>query len=169
MDCGQGSGRLPVLPASLSVRASWIVFYGEHETSVDDKGRVIIPAKLRDAARAAEGAVGFMMTLGEDGCITIYTPRRWREIEAGVNSAPQKAESARRRRRLLFTQAAEGECDRQGRMRVPASLLAEASINHDAVIVGVSDQMELWDRERWRAYRAEMLKERGRDAESYPL
>ncbi len=169
MNHGRNGVPLRPLPVQLDIKASQLVFYGEHETSVDDKGRVIIPARLRDAARAAEGAVGFMMTLGEDGCITIYTPRRWKEIEAAVNSAPQKAESSRRRRRLLFTQAAEGDCDRQGRMRVPASLLAEASITHDAVIVGVSDQMELWDRERWRAYRAEMLNERGRDAEAYPL
>jgi len=145
------------------------VFYGEHETSLDDKGRVIVPARLREAARLLEGAVGFFVTLGEDGCIAIYTPTRWREIEATVNAAPQNAGRARRRRRLLFTQAAQVACDRQGRMRIPASLLAEAGISHDAVIVGVSDQMELWDRERWRAYRKQMLEERATDAEAYPV
>ena len=144
------------------------MFYGEYQTSVDDKGRVIIPSRLRECAREAEGAVGFMMTLGADGCITIYTPRRWAEIETEVNAASQGMASARRRRRLLYTQAAEGECDRQGRLRVPPSLLQQAGISRDAVVVGVSDQIELWDRSRWETYKTEMLREREHDAESYP-
>ena len=145
------------------------MFYGEYETTVDDKGRVIVPARLREAAHLAEGAVGFMLTLGEDACITIYTPKRWKELEAKVNSAPHNTESARRLRRRVFTQAADGECDRQGRMRVPDTLLKQAGIVRDAVIVGVSDQVELWDRARWQAYKDGMLEERGRDAEGYAL
>ena len=145
------------------------MFYGEHETTVDDKGRIIVPARFREAVRLIEGAVGFMMTLGEEECITIYTPNQWKTLQAEVKSMPRNREAARRLRRRVFTQAAEGECDRQGRMRIPAPLLAEAGIARDAVVVGVGEVLELWSRDRWRAYKEEMLKARVRDAEEQPL
>ncbi len=144
------------------------MFYGEHPTSVDDKGRVVIPARMREAVRIVEGAVGFMLTLGDDDCIVIHTPNRWRQLEARVNSAQGNAERARRRRHLLFSMAAEGDCDHQGRMRIPQNLLNAAGISREAVVVGVSTQMELWGRTQWEAYKEKMLQERGRDAEAYP-
>jgi len=145
------------------------VFYGEYPSTVDGKGRVIIPARLRDAVQEAEEGAGFLMRLGEDGCVTLYTPRRWREVEGEINRAPQGARRARRRRRFVFSQTRRGECDRQGRLRVPPELLEGASIAREVVVVGVSDQIEIWDRAQWEAFKAEMVAERESDAEAYPL
>ena len=145
------------------------MFYGEYASSVDDKGRVIIPAKLRDAVPEADRAGGFMMRLGEDGCVTLYTAGRWEELERAVNSVPQNARSARRHRRFVFTQAEAGQCDRQGRLRIPAKLLEGAAITREVVIAGVSDQVEIWDKEKWETFKAEMMAERESDAETYPL
>jgi len=144
------------------------VFYGEYAGSVDGKGRVIIPAKLRAACREAEEGAGFVMTLGEDGCVTLCTPRRWRELEAEMKGARRGSRSARRRRRFVFSQAQAAECDRQGRLRVPARLLAAAGISREIVVIGVSDQIELWGKVRWEAFKEEMISEREGDAEAYP-
>lgn len=145
------------------------MFYGEFASTVDDKGRVIIPARLRDAIPEAEEGTGFVTRLGEDGCVTLYTPRRWRELEGEINRASQGARSARRRRRFVFSQTQTGSCDRQGRLRIADDLLKGAGITRQVVVVGVSDQIELWDGERWKAFKTEMLSERQSDAEAYPL
>ena len=127
------------------------MFYGEYPSTVDSSGRVIIPAPLRKAAGGGGGPIAFVVRYGEDGCLVLYTPDRWGEVEAEMNRAPQKTRSARRRKRLFFSQTGEGRCDRQGRLRVkPATLL------------------EVWDGERWAALRDEMLREGERDAEAYP-
>ncbi|HUT36164.1 MAG TPA: division/cell wall cluster transcriptional repressor MraZ [Planctomycetota bacterium] len=144
------------------------MFIGEYETSVDDKGRIIVPARFREVARALEGPVGFMMTLGEENCITIYTPNQWKALQARVSSVPRNRESGRRLCRRVYTQAGEGVCDRQGRMRVPAPLLAAAGITREAVVAGVGDFLELWGRDAWRAYKEDMLKTRVSDAEEQP-
>ena len=145
------------------------LFYGEYPSTVDSSGRVIIPAPLRKAAGGGGGPIAFVVRYGEDGCLVLYTPDRWAEVEAEMNRAPQKTRSARRRKRLFFSQTGEGRCDRQGRLRVkPATLLGLAGIRKQVVVVGVSDQIEVWDGERWAALRDEMLREGERDAEAYP-
>ena len=145
------------------------MFYGEYKSRVDDKGRVIIPAKLREAVPEAETSEGLMMRVGEDGCVTLYTMARWREVEGTVNQVAGNSRSARRYRHFVFTQAEPGQWDRQGRLRIPAKLLEEAGIRREVAVVGVSDQVEIWDRARWEAFKAEMMAERENDAESYPL
>ena len=144
------------------------MFYGEYASSVDDKGRIIVPARLRATVEDA-GDAGFVMTLGEDGCVTLYTTKRWKELERQVNRAPQGSRSTRRRRRFLFSQADMGTCDRQGRLRLPNRLLEGAGISREVVVVGVSDQIEVWDKARWEAFKDEMMAEREHDAESYPV
>ena len=145
------------------------MFYGEYASTLDDKGRVIVPAKLRDVVPEAEEGSGFMMRLGEDGCVMLCTPRRWRELECEINRAPQGARSARRRRRFIFSQTQTGQCDRQGRLRIPQELLDGAGVTRQVMVVGVSDQIEVWDRARWEAFKSEMMSERESDAEAYPL
>ncbi|MFW6163018.1 MAG: division/cell wall cluster transcriptional repressor MraZ [Planctomycetota bacterium] len=145
------------------------MFYGEYDSKIDDKGRVIIPAKLRDAVPEDELAAGFMMRLGEDGCVTLYTQNRWREVEEAVTRSRQNSRSARRHRRFVFTQAERGHCDKQGRLRIPPRLLDDAGISREVVVLGVSDEIEIWDKSRWDAFKAEMMAEREGDAESYPL
>lgn len=146
------------------------MFYGEYPSTVDSGGRVIIPAPLRAAARQAGGGElpEFVLRFGEDGCVTIYTAEHWAEVEAAVNRAPHGEEGVRRYRRLFFGLAARGRCDKQGRLRIPQRLLADAGIRRDVTIVGVSHEIEVWDRARWEAYRDEMMRESQHDAASHP-
>jgi MraZ protein len=146
------------------------VFYGEYLSTVDNVGRVIIPAPLREAAREAEGGElpRFVMRFGEDGCVIIYTVSYWAAVESKVNCAPDGEEGVRRYRRLFFGLGGAGECDKQGRLRVPPRLLQAAGIERDVMIVGVSGQIEVWDRGRWEAYREEMLKRCRTDAAAHP-
>ncbi len=146
------------------------VFYGEFPSTVDESGRVIIPAPFREAAREAEGGElpDFVMRFGEDGCVTLYPASRWAEVEAEVNQAPHGERTVRRYRRLFFGLAGRGSCDKQGRLRVPQRLLEVAGIGREVMIVGVSREIELWDRARWDAYRDEMLRASQEDAASHP-
>lgn len=145
------------------------MFYGEYPSTVDTSGRVMIPAPLRRVVSEGKRPVEFRVRYGEDGCLILYTPERWAEVEAAVNRAPQNTRSARRRKRLFFSQSGEGRCDRQGRLRVtPPILLELAAIKKHVVVVGLSDQIEIWDQERWTGHKAEMLRESERDAEGYP-
>jgi len=146
------------------------VFYGEFASTVDNVGRVIIPAAFRDAACQAEGghAPEFVMRFGEDGCVTLYTASRWAEVEDAVNRAPHGERAVRRYRRLVFGLAAKAQCDKQGRLRVPQRLLDAAAIERDVMIVGVSGEIEVWSRPRWEAYREEMMRESLADAASHP-
>lgn len=147
------------------------MFYGELPSTLDSASRIIVPAAMREAAREAEGEdpPQFAMRYGEDGCVVLYTPSRWAAIEAAVNRAPQNTDRARRRRRMLYSLAGMGRCDRQGRLRVqPAALVEAAGLQRDVVIVGVSDQIEIWDAARWQAQKDAMMRESVHDAEEYP-
>ena len=116
---GASAGRLGA--GACEAEAETAVFDGEYKSRVDDKGRVIIPAKLREAVPEAETSEGLMMRVGEDGCVTLYTMARWREVEGTVNQVAGNSRSARRYRHFVFTQAEPGQWDRQGRLRIPAS------------------------------------------------
>lgn len=145
------------------------MFRGTQPTTVDDKSRIVIPARMREEARHIEGIespVNFIMTVGVEDCIAIYTPSRWREVEAWVAAVPERTERARRYRRLFFSHAAPGDCDNQGRMRIPGDLLEAVGITRDAIVTGAGDHIELWDTARWAAYRGKMLSERVQDFEA---
>ncbi|WP_293832311.1 division/cell wall cluster transcriptional repressor MraZ [uncultured Phascolarctobacterium sp.] len=123
---------------------------GEYEHSIDTKGRIAMPAKLR------EGLGGkFIITKGLDGCLFVYAMDEWQRVEQKLASLPMSRKTARDFTRFLFGGACEGECDKQGRVLLPASLRRYAGLERDAVIVGVGSRAEIWDAAKWQQYNEE--------------
>lgn len=123
---------------------------GEYEHSIDTKGRIAMPAKLR------EGLGGkFIITKGLDGCLFVYAMDEWQRVEQKLASLPMSRKTARDFTRFLFGGACDGECDKQGRVLLPANLRRYAGLERDAVIVGVGSRAEIWDAAKWQQYNEE--------------
>jgi MraZ protein len=119
---------------------------GEYEHTIDDKNRLTLPAKFREAM--AEGVV---VTRGMDGCLYAYARNEWLDrFQSRVGGLDPLQPEARKLQRHFFSGAAEAEPDRQGRIMIPAPLLRYAGLSRDVVVAGVHDHLEIWDREAWR-------------------
>lgn len=124
------------------------MFLGEYTHTIDEKGRVTIPARFR-----AELAAGLVVTRGFDQNLMIYPLGEWQEMAERVAARPVSDESVRAFRRRIFAGAADLEPDRQGRVVLPQYLREFAGIDGDVVIAGMYDYVELWDAEAWRQVR----------------
>jgi MraZ protein len=123
---------------------------GEYAHALDDKGRIIVPARLREDLRDR-----FVMTKGLDGCLFLYPLEEWSRIVARLKELPLSSSNARAFTRLFLAGAQEVECDRQGRVTIPPRLREHAAIQRNVVLVGVMTRAELWAEERWRSYQAQ--------------
>ena len=127
------------------------MFYGEHEHSIDRKGRLIIPSKFREVFK--ENYVErFYITRGLDTCLFVFTEDEWKRQESRFKSLPVTSSQARQFNRLYFSGACEVACDRQGRILVPQYLKDYAQIKRDVVVVGVSNRIEIWGKEQWQVF-----------------
>ena len=115
---------------------------GTHSYQLDPKGRISLPARFREAF--ADGAV---LTLGQDGCLFCFPRAEWETRAAEVRNLPLSDAQGRAYARLFFGKAESVELDSQGRLVIPSRLRAEAQIQKEAVVLGVFDRMEIWDRE----------------------
>ncbi|MDD5866115.1 division/cell wall cluster transcriptional repressor MraZ [Lachnospiraceae bacterium YH-ros2228] len=120
------------------------MFMGEYSHSIDPKGRLIIPAKLRE-----ELGDNFVVTKGLDGCLFAYPQEEWQNIEKRFREVPLTTKDARKFSRFFFAGAAQMELDKQGRILLPATLRSFAGLEKDVVLVGVLDRVEIWDKSRW--------------------
>lgn len=120
---------------------------GEYEHSIDTKGRLAMPAKLREGL-----GEHFIITKGLDGCLFVYDMNQWHLLEQKLSALPMSRKGARDFTRFLFSGACEGECDKQGRILLPANLRKYAGLEKDAVVVGVGARAEIWDAQRWAEY-----------------
>ncbi|HOB28161.1 MAG: division/cell wall cluster transcriptional repressor MraZ [Dethiobacteria bacterium] len=123
------------------------MFTGEYQHTLDNKGRVIIPARLREGLGES-----FIITRGLDRCIFVYHLDEWARIEQKVKELPLTRRDARAFSRYLFSGAAEVEIDRQGRVLIPQSLREYAGIEKEVMIIGVSNRVEVWSEEAWKEY-----------------
>jgi MraZ protein len=129
------------------------MFYGEHEHSIDRKGRLIIPSKFREVFK--ENYVErFFVTRGLDTCLFVFAEDEWKKQETKFRGLPFTSSEARQFNRLYFSGACDVTCDKQGRIIVPDYLKEFAKIDRDVVIVGVSNRMEIWSKERWKEFYA---------------
>ncbi|MBQ3508896.1 MAG: division/cell wall cluster transcriptional repressor MraZ [Peptococcaceae bacterium] len=117
------------------------MFFGEYEHTIDTKGRLIIPAKLREALGET-----FMITKGLDGCLSVYPMDQWAEFEAKLQALPMNQPSARAFARFFFSGATEGELDKQGRVMLPPNMREHAKLTKDVVIAGAGNRLEIWDK-----------------------
>ena len=118
---------------------------GTHEHTIDDKNRLTLPAKFRESfARRARRRER------RRRCLQAYRREDWdRLVESRLASLDPFSQEARKIQRLLFAGAAEAELDKQGRVMIPAPLLAHAQLRREVVVAGLRDHVEIWDREAW--------------------
>jgi len=123
------------------------VFMGEYQHSLDEKGRITVPAKFREGL--GERCV---VTRGLDQCLFLYPLAEWRAVEEKLRKLPMTQRDARAFTRFFFSGATDVELDKQGRIMLPANLREYAKLVKDVVIIGVSTRVELWAKEVWEEY-----------------
>ena len=122
---------------------------GTYDHSIDAKGRLFIPAKLRE-----ELGVTFYLAMGVDECLAIYPQETWNRFTEKFASLPMSQSAAMR---PLFANASKCELDSQGRIVIPQKLRKYAGLEKDAVIIGVNDRAEIWSAETWNAREEEEM------------
>lgn len=127
------------------------MFLGEYNHTIDDKGRVIIPARFRP-----DLATGLVVTRGLDGCLALYSNAAWEALAEQVNALPITDRRARDFRRFVFGSATEATLDRQGRALIPAYLREYAGIDSEVTVVGMNTYIEIWNPKTWQAMRQEV-------------
>ena len=123
---------------------------GEYRHNTDSKGRIIIPARFRE-----ELGDRIILARGLDGCITGYTLQQWENILNELRSLPNTKRESRMYVHMLVAKAAECDFDAQGRVLIPNSLIQEAAIEKECVVIGVVDHVEIWSSQRWDTYYAD--------------
>ncbi len=126
------------------------MFIGEYEHSVDVKGRIIMPSKLRENIGEK-----FIITKGLDKCLFAYSKSEWANFEEKLKTLPLTNKNARDFVRFFLSGAVECEIDKQGRFLVSSNLRTYANIDKEIVIIGVGTRLEIWNKESWTNYSSE--------------
>ena len=123
------------------------MFIGEFHHSIDAKGRLIMPAKFREQLNEC-----CVITRGIDQCLFIYPIEEWQILLEKVNGLPVNRKDARQFSRFFLSGACECEFDKQGRINLSTPLMNYAGLSKDCVIIGVSNRIEIWEKEKWTQY-----------------
>ncbi len=114
---------------------------------LDDKGRIILPAKFRD-----ELAAGLVMTRGQERCVYVFSQREFEALHEKIRQAPVTSKQARDYLRLFLSGANQETPDKQHRVTIPAILREWASLDRDLTVIGAGNRAEIWDTEAWNTY-----------------
>ncbi len=120
------------------------MFMGEYHHSIDDKGRLIIPAKFRE-----ELGEKFVITRGIENCLFVYPMPNWNNITQKLEALPFTKKDARQFVRFFLSGATNAEFDKQGRINITPPLINYAKIEKECVIIGTGDRLEIWSLEDW--------------------
>lgn len=120
------------------------MFLGEYTHTIDDKGRLTIPARFRDELES-----GVVITRGLDGCLWAYGRSEWDELAEKISKLPTTNEAARNFSRFMFSSAFDSIPDRQGRILLPQKLRDYANIQDETIIIGVKNKLEIWNPDKW--------------------
>lgn len=120
---------------------------GEYEHSLDAKGRLIMPAKLRE-----DIGEKFIITKGLDGCLFAFSIAEWKIFEEKLRSLPISNKDARKFSRFFFAGAIDCEIDKQGRFLISSNLREFAELEKDVIIVGMDSRIEIWSKEKWNKF-----------------
>ena len=140
------------------------MFYGEYEHTIDEKGRLIVPSKLR-APMKDNFIDRFFVTRGFEKCLFVFAEQEWKNIEDKFRQLPLTKSVARSLARNFYSAAFESECDKQGRILIPKRLLDYAGLEKDVIIIGVSKRIEVWNTEEWTKYSEKSLENYEQTAE----
>ena len=124
----------------------WGIFMlmGEFHHSIDDKGRLILPAKFRE-----DLGDNFIITRGLEECLFIYSISEWEKITHKLNNLPFTKKDARSFMRFFLSGATATEFDKQGRINITSPLISYAELKKECVIIGVGDRLEIWSSDKW--------------------
>ena len=120
---------------------------GEYEHSLDVKGRLIMPVKLR-----TDIGEKFIITKGLDGCLFVFSQTEWSNFETKLKELPLTNKNARDFVRFFLSGATECELDKQGRFLIVNNLREYSNITKEVVIIGVGTRLEIWNKENWNKY-----------------
>jgi MraZ protein len=123
------------------------MFLGTHTPRLDEKGRLILPAKFRD-----ELAEGLVITKGQERCLYIWPITEFARIADSLRTAPVTQKGPRDFMRVLYAGASDEVPDKQGRVTVPPALRAYAGLDRDCVVIGANSRVEVWDAAAWESY-----------------
>ena len=130
---------------------------GTFVRSVDEKRRVAIPKRIREALGWDDNAVLYVAP-GTDGSLALYTEEAFKQLAQKLDQASPTSRDVLAFSRLFYAQAQRAELDNQGRVRIPPELAELAALGKEAVLLGVRDHFELWDKQCWQGYQAEKQK-----------
>ena len=122
------------------------MFLGEYQYKVDAKGRIPFPPKFKEELKP-----GLVLTRGSEGCIAVYPQSEWGKIVEEMAVLPPSSSKERRRTRFFFSGAFRADLDAQGRVVLPMPLRQYARIEHDTIMVGCNNYVEIWNQEAWSA------------------
>ncbi len=120
---------------------------GTHTPKLDEKGRLILPAKFRD-----ELAEGVVITRGQERCLYVFSKREFAGVHEKIRQAPVTSEEARKSLRVFLSGATDEQPDKQGRVLLPQILREYAGLNKELTIIGVGARAEIWDATSWQKY-----------------
>ena len=126
------------------------VFLGTHFPRLDDKGRLILPAKFREQL-----AAGLVVTRGQERCLYVFPAAEFERIHEQLRQAPVTSKQARDYLRVLLSGASDEVPDKQGRVTVPPALRSYAGLDRDCAVIGAGSRVEIWDASSWETYLAE--------------
>ncbi len=123
------------------------MFLGTHSPRLDDKGRIILPAKFRE-----ELANGLVLTKGQENCIYVFSAREFEKVLTNMQDAPLSNMAARDYIRIFLSGASDEVPDKQGRVTIPATLRQYAGLEKELVVIGAGSRAEIWDAAAWHNY-----------------
>lgn len=125
------------------------MFIGEYQHSVDDKGRLAIPAKFRDALKT-----GGVITRGLDNCLFLFSKAQWAVLSEKLAALPLSQANSRAFARLMLAGAMEVDLDGQGRILIPGFLRQYAKLESGVIVAGLMNRLEVWDEKVWKQYKS---------------
>jgi len=125
------------------------MFLGTHNPKLDEKGRVILPARFRDELES-----GVVVTRGQENCLYVFSAREFESMHEKIRQAPVTSKTARDFLRVFLSGASAETPDRQNRITIPAVLRGYASLDRDLTVIGAGNRVEIWDTAKWETYLA---------------
>ncbi|MGC5626831.1 division/cell wall cluster transcriptional repressor MraZ [Georgenia sp. Z1344] len=125
------------------------MFLGTYEPRLDDKGRLILPAKFR-----ADLADGLVLTRGQDRCLFAFPAAEFESMHERLRQAPVTSKQARDYLRVFLSGASDEVPDKQGRLTIPANLRRYAGLERETAVIGAGSRIEIWDATAWAEYLA---------------
>ena len=123
------------------------MFLGTHTPRLDDKGRLILPAKYRE-----ELSEGLVLTKGQERCLYVFPESEFGRITEALRTAPVTSKAVRDYSRVFFASASDEIPDKQGRITIPPALREYAALQRECVVIGANTRLEIWDATAWETY-----------------